>query len=140
MQLTNDSIKDIKASDRLIKLFDGGGMHLLITPAGGRYWRLNYRFDGKRKVIALGVYPTVSLEEARAKRDAAKTLLASGIDPSLQRKEVKANPVDFRLTLETDSGVLFHANGRTGFWGVNALVVVLKAFLSSSRIPKESMP
>jgi integrase len=65
---------------------DSAGMHLLVK-AAGKYWRLNYRFDGKQKTLALGVYPTISLQDARARRDAAKKLLANGIDPSKDKAE-----------------------------------------------------
>lgn len=68
---------------------DGGGMYLLVN-AGGKYWRLNYRFDGKRKTLALGTYPEVSLAKARAKREKARELLADGKDPGAAKKEEKA--------------------------------------------------
>jgi integrase len=65
---------------------DGGGMYLLVN-SGGKYWRMNYRFADKRKTLALGVYPAVSLEKARKRRDAARELLADGIDPSTAKRE-----------------------------------------------------
>ena len=65
---------------------DGGGMYLLVTKAG-RYWRMNYRFAGKRKTLALGIYPAVSLAKARQGRDKARELLADGIDPSAAKRE-----------------------------------------------------
>ena len=61
-------------------------MYLLLRPEGSRYWRLDYRFDGKRKTLALGVYPEVSLAEARKRRQAAKAMLAEGQDPGAMRK------------------------------------------------------
>src|SRR6516164_2919804 len=64
------------------KLSDGGGMYLLITPDGARYWRLDYRFAGKRRTMALGVYPTVTLASARTRREEARRLLVKGIDPN----------------------------------------------------------
>lgn len=67
---------------------DGAGMHLLVK-AAGKYWRLNYRFDGKQKTLALGVYPAISLQDARGRRDAAKKLLANGIDPGKDKAEQK---------------------------------------------------
>jgi integrase len=66
-----------------------GGLHVLIQPTGSKLWRLAYRFAGKQKTLAIGVYPTVSLEEARRYRDEAKKLLARSIDPSVQRKADK---------------------------------------------------
>jgi integrase len=64
-------------------------MYLLITPDGGRYWRLDYRFGGKRRTLALGIYPTVSLASARARREDARALLANGLDPSTAKKAAK---------------------------------------------------
>ena len=71
-------------------MFDAGGLFLIVTPAGGKWWRLRYRMDGKEKTLSLGVYPDVSLKDARARRDAARKLLADGVDPSEQRKDDKA--------------------------------------------------
>lgn len=65
MALTDIKVRTTKPSDKPFKLTDGQGMHLLINPNGSKYWRLQYRFDGKQKVLALGVYPMVSLGEAR---------------------------------------------------------------------------
>jgi len=70
------------------KVSDGGGLYLLVK-SSGRYWKLAYRFDGKQKSLALGVYPSVSLDQAREKRDAAKALLAQNIDPGEVKKQVK---------------------------------------------------
>jgi len=68
------------------KISDGGGLYLLVK-SSGRYWKLAYRFDGKQKTLAFGVYPSVSLEQAREKREEAKKLLAEKIDPGLLRKQ-----------------------------------------------------
>jgi Arm DNA-binding domain len=86
MPLKDVSVRNAKAGSRPRKLSDGGGLHVLIQPTGSKLWRLAYRFAGKQKTLALGVYPTVSLEEARRHRDEAKKLLARSIDPSVQRK------------------------------------------------------
>ena len=88
--LTDNRIRQAKPTDKPTKLADGGGMYVLLRPDGSRYWRLDYRFDGKRKTLALGVYPEVSLAEARKRRQAAKELLASGHDPSEVKKASKA--------------------------------------------------
>jgi hypothetical protein len=61
-------------------------MYLLVTPDGARYWRLDYRFAGKRRTLSLGVYPTVTLARARERREEARRLLASAIDPGLAKK------------------------------------------------------
>jgi hypothetical protein len=71
------------------KFSEGGGLYLLVAPTGGRYWRYNYRFNGKQKTLALGVYPDVPLEKARARHQAARRLLAAGTDPSLRRQALR---------------------------------------------------
>lgn len=90
MPLTDTQIKALKPAPRPIKHSDGGGLHILVSPNGGKLWRLSYRYDGKQKTLALGAYPVVSLSDARAQRNDAKKLLASGVDPSWQRKVDKA--------------------------------------------------
>ncbi len=88
--LTDSRIRQARPTDKPTKLADGGGMYLLLRPDGSRYWRLDYRFDGKRKTLALGVYPEISLAVARKRRQAAKELLASGYDPAAVKKASKA--------------------------------------------------
>jgi len=87
--LTDTTIKNAKPTEKEYKLSDGGGLYLLIKPNGGKYWRLKYRYLGKEKLLALGVYPEVSLKEARLKRDEAKKRLEDGTDPSEAKKEEK---------------------------------------------------
>lgn len=89
MSLTDTAIRNTKAKEKRYKLADTQEMYLLVTPAGGKYWRLKYRFTGKEKTLALGVYPEVSLKEACEKRDEARKLISSGIDPSQAKKEKK---------------------------------------------------
>ncbi len=84
--LTDTRARSAKPTVRPLKLSDAGGLHLLVQPHGSKLWRMAYRFAGRQKTLALGVYPTVSLLEAREKRDGAKRLLAKGIDPSAQRR------------------------------------------------------
>ena len=84
--LTDTRVRNAKPAQRPIKLSDAGGLHLLVQPHGTKLWRMAYRFAGKQKTLALGIYPTVSLQEAREKRDTAKRLLAKGIDPSTRRR------------------------------------------------------
>lgn len=90
MPLTDTAIRNAKPTDKTQRLTDGGGMYLEIAVTGGKLWRLKYRFAGKEKRLALGIYPDTGLKEAREKRDAARKLLAAGIDPSAHRKAVKA--------------------------------------------------
>jgi len=87
--LSEISVRTVKPKEKNIKLFDGGGLFLLVTPSGGKLWYFKYRFDGKEKKIALGAYPEVSLLDARHKRDESKRQLANGIDPSAVRKAQK---------------------------------------------------
>jgi integrase len=90
MPLTDTAIRTAKPAEKARKLFDGGGLYIEVSPAGGKWWRLKYRFDGKEKRLSLGVYPDVPLKAARNKRDETRKLLAEGIDPSDNRKAVKA--------------------------------------------------
>ena len=89
MKLTDTKVRSVKPSDKPFKLSDGGGLHLLVKPNGSKYWHQAYRFQGRQKLISLGVYPIVSLKDAREQRDDNKRLLARGIDPSAQRKAEK---------------------------------------------------
>ncbi|RQS69841.1 DUF4102 domain-containing protein [Burkholderia sp. Bp8963] len=89
MPLTDTTIRNTKPAEKPVKLFDGGGLFLLITPAGQRYWRLKYRAAGKEKLLALGVYPDVTLAAARRKRDEAREKLAAGVDPGEAKKAEK---------------------------------------------------
>lgn len=90
MALTDTAIRNAKPSDKPVKLTDGGGLYLLLNPNGSRWWRLDYRFAGKRKSLSMGVYPDVSLAKARDRRSEARKLLADGIDPGENRKVEKA--------------------------------------------------
>src|SRR6266481_6888577 len=84
--LNDTRVRNAKRGDRPIKLSDSGGLHLLVQPNGSKLWRLAYRFEGKQKTLALGIYPSISLADTRTGRDEAKKLLARSIDPSAQRK------------------------------------------------------
>jgi hypothetical protein len=86
MALTDIAIRTAKPSEKPRKLADEKGLYLLVQSTGAKLWRLNYRFDGKQKTLALGSYPDTSLARAREKRDEARKLLANEIDPGSQRK------------------------------------------------------
>lgn len=90
MPLTVAEIKAAQPKDKTYRLFDGGGMCLEVRPNGGRYWRLRYRYLGKEQTLAMGVFPEVSLGEARRSREKARELLRKGINPSAQKQAVKA--------------------------------------------------
>ena len=89
MKLSDIAVKKSKAESKAYKLADGGGMYLEVAPNGSKYWRLKYRFEGKEKRLALGVYPEVTLMLARERRLDARKLLAAGVDPSANKKAVK---------------------------------------------------
>lgn len=94
MPLTDTGIRNAKPLDKPTKLTDGGGLYLLLKPNGARWWRLDYRFGSKRKTLSMGVYPDVSLKDARTRRDEARKLLAVDIDPGENRKAIKATKTD----------------------------------------------
>ncbi len=86
MPLNDVKCKNLSPNDKTYKVADEKGLYLEITPKGGKYWRLKYRFAGKEKRLAFGVYPDVSLKEAREKMEIAKKQLANNIDPSIEKK------------------------------------------------------
>ncbi|MGH8478350.1 MAG: tyrosine-type recombinase/integrase [Gammaproteobacteria bacterium] len=94
MSLTDTAIRNAKPGTKRNKLFDERGLFLLIAPAGGKWWRLKCRVAGREKLLSLGTYPEVGLKEARDKRDAARKLLAAGIDPGLARKAERSAIAD----------------------------------------------
>lgn len=95
MPLTDLQIRKEKPTDKPRKLSDGGGLYLLVNQTG-KYWRWKYRFEGKEKVMALGVYPEVTLAEARQAHQGARKLLATGVDPVADRKQVAQTKATFQ--------------------------------------------
>jgi len=89
MALTDVVVRKADVREKSYKLADGGGMYLEVMPNGSKYWRIKYRIAGKEKRLALGVYPDVSLADARRKRDDARQKVAAGVDPSAVRKAEK---------------------------------------------------
>ena len=90
MSLSDTALRNAKAKDKPYKMYDADGLFAIVTPTGGKWWRLKYMLEGKEKLLSLGTYPNTSLKGARDKRDEAKKLLARGINPSAQRQAVKA--------------------------------------------------
>ena len=90
MPLTDTTVRNAKPGVKPVKISDERGLHLMVTPSGGKLWRFRYAFSGKEKLLSLGAYPDVSLAGARDRRDQARKQLANGIDPSEQRKAAKA--------------------------------------------------
>ncbi len=94
MPLSNTAILNAKSTDKPYALTDERGLSILIQPTGGKWWRFRYRFEGKAKMLSFGVYPDVGLKDARERRDAARKLLADGVDPGEHRKAAKAVKVE----------------------------------------------
>ncbi len=89
MKLTDTAVRKAKIDTKPYKMADGGGLFVLVHPNGSKYWRMAYRFAGKQKLLALGVYPDVSLQQARERRADARKLLAQDIDPSAHKQAAK---------------------------------------------------
>lgn len=82
-------VKNVKPTGKAIRLWDEKGLYLEVSPAGGKLWRFKYRFGGKEKRLSFGKYPEVGLKDARKRRDEARELVASGIDPSSHKQAIK---------------------------------------------------
>lgn len=140
MPLSESDIQEVEPSARSRKLSDGGGLYLLVTSNGNKWWRLKYRFARKENLLSLGVYPKVSLEEARKLRDDYRKMLADGIDPSEERKAEKARTraeeerkiAATRFTLDNDGSVSFRLGNRCLALTV-AETVELRRFLDATR-------
>lgn len=102
-KLNNNGVKNAEIKDTIHRMADGGGLYLEVHPNGSKYWRLKYRFMGKEKRLAIGVYPQISLAKARKARESAKDLLAEGIDPSAYKKQEKLKS---ELNAENSFGAL----------------------------------
>ena len=88
-ELADTTVRNAKPKDKPYKLADKKGLFLLIHPNGSKYWRMKYRYGGKEKLLALGVYPDIGLRDARDRRDEARKLLANGVDPGIVKKQAK---------------------------------------------------
>ncbi|MGI8489921.1 tyrosine-type recombinase/integrase [Pectobacterium sp. S5] len=121
MALTEAKVRNAKPAEKSVKLTDANGMHLLVQSNGSKYWRLQYRFAGKQKMLALGVYPAVSLTEARRRRDEARQQIANNIDPGEKRKAEKVEEKGL-LTFETVARS-WHASNKTWSEGHRTLIL-----------------
>ena len=99
MALTELKVKQARGREESYKLTDGRGLYLLVRPNGGKWWRFDYRYGGKRKTLSMGVYPDVSLKKARNRLDEARLQPADGIDPGALRRAEKGAGKD---TFEAD--------------------------------------
>jgi integrase len=123
MALTDVAVRKIQPAAKPFKLFDTGGMFLLVTPAGGKLWRFKYRIDGREKLLSLGPYPEVSLKAARLKRDDARRDLANRVDPSRARKAAKSERMDRAANSFKTVGLEWYRKNESG-WVPNHAVRV----------------
>ena len=100
MALTDTKVRSAKPEEKEYSLVDGDGMSLLVKPNGSKYWRFRFRFGGKQHLMAFGVYPDVSLADARKKREEARKLVAAGIDPREHKRAVKEEQTKEIITFE----------------------------------------
>lgn len=115
MALSDNTIRAAKPRDAQFKLYDGGGLFLIIGPAGGKLWRLKYRFNGKEQLLSIGRYPDVGLKAARASRDAARKLIAAGGNPSAEkRRAAVAAAIGAANTFKAVADELIDKNEREG--------------------------
>lgn len=146
MPLSLEVVENARPDERAVRLFDERGLYLEVSPGGGKWWRLKYRFAGKEKRLSLGVYPDVSLVEARERRDSYRALLADGIDPSehLKAERARLRAEEARqgattsFTLDNDGALAFRLGSRR-IALTPAETAELRAFLDATRavIPKE---
>ena len=99
-KLTESAVKEAKPTVKQFKLSDGGGLYLLVHSNGSKYWRFDFRFDGRQKSSSLGVWPEVSLAEARSKRNDAKSKIRDGVNPIQEKKEKAALQLEQRWNKE----------------------------------------
>lgn len=100
MKLTDLAVRNAKPGPKIIRMADGLGLSLEITPTGTKHWRFRYRFNGTANMLALGPYPLVSLKEARERRDETRRLLDQGVDPAQARKAAKEGEAEDAETFE----------------------------------------
>ena len=103
--LTLATITKAKPQDKPVRLFDGGGLYLEISPSGGKLWRYKYRFDGKEKRLAFGAWPDLSLTDARNRHHEARKLLAEGIDPGARKAAAKTPEAGTGATFRHHAGL-----------------------------------
>lgn len=127
MKLNARQVDAAKPREKAYKLADGAGLYLEVVPSGSRYWRMKYRFNGKEKRMAFGVYPAVSLAQARALRDEAKKKLAEGIDPSFAKKEEKLVR-DVQLNNTFQAVALEWHGTKVGRWSEGYASDIIEAF------------
>jgi len=140
--LTNTAISTAKPKQKPYKLSDGGGLYLLVAPSGGRWWRLKFRVDAKEKSLSLGVFPDVSLKQARERRDQARRDLANGIDPSAKRRSERDSTGNSFEALAREWFEKFSPNWVPGHSGkiIRRLELYIFPWLGSRPIAKITAP
>ncbi len=126
MALTDSKVKQAKPKEKSYKLSDSKGLHVFVTTAGAKYWRLKYRFLGKEKLLSLGVYPRVTLKQARKATDIAKEQVAKGIDPSQAKKTMKVELEQAQHNNIQSISIEWHAQ-QSKQWSDGYKVKVLRA-------------
>ena len=122
--LTDAKVRSAKPRPKSYKLVDANRLFLLVTPSGGKLWRWNYYYDGKQKSMAFGAYPSVSLADARAKRDEAHASLSEGHDPSVAKKlKIEANLEAGRQTFEKIARQ-WHENAKAQWAKIHAADII----------------
>ncbi|EOU8626743.1 TPA: integrase arm-type DNA-binding domain-containing protein [Escherichia coli] len=124
MALTDTKVRSAKPEEKEYSLVDGDGMSLLVKPGGSKYWRFRFRFGGKQHLMAFGVYPDVSLADARKKREEARKLVAAGIDPREHKRAVKEEQAKEIITFEKVARE-WHASNQK--WSASHSARVLKS-------------
>jgi len=114
--LSDAQVINIATEAKQKTLFDGGGLLLRVNPSGSKCWRFKYRFEGKEKMLSLGTYPEINLDDARCQRDSARDLLRQGIDPSVVRKEEKARKKSDLLEAERKPSIRVTIDGHIEIW------------------------
>jgi len=110
LPLTIAQIRAAKADSKAIKLFDGGGLFLFVSPKGAKSWRMKYRYGGKEKLLTFGQYPDVSLADARDKRDAARALLRDHKDPAIEAERTRHKAVTAAGSTFESVALAWHAD------------------------------
>lgn len=127
MKLNARQVETAKPKDKPYKLADGGGMYLEVFPNGTKSWRMKYRIAGKEKRVVFGVYPTITLADARSKRDDAKKLLVNGVDPSAFKKESKLAQIEEVKNTFQQIALEWH-NMKVKKWSAGYASDILEAF------------
>ncbi|HLX29034.1 MAG TPA: Arm DNA-binding domain-containing protein [Casimicrobiaceae bacterium] len=145
--LTDEQIVAATPGTKPFRLWDSGGLYVEVAPKGGKYWRLKYRYGGKEKRLSLGVFPNVSIGEARQQRAELRALIAQGIDPSAKRKSeyearLAANAAASipRFAVDNNGALSVHLGNRRLFLSPDE-TGELRAFLDATRaVPIKASP